>query len=116
MICSCTILNLDKEESIHVCLPVTLLTSEESGGCFAAKISMMRFASWANSCRGSTFELRSSLALLTIVAASDDIARLRRSSNSSSETSPIWGKKGEEKQSKLGADKLTVFNEKGGKP
>uniref|UniRef100_A0A0A9E451 Uncharacterized protein n=1 Tax=Arundo donax TaxID=35708 RepID=A0A0A9E451_ARUDO len=50
---------------------------------------MIRFASCANSCRGSTFELKSSLALLTIVAASDDIAKLRRSSNSSSETSPI---------------------------
>jgi len=87
-----------REESIHVCLPVTLLTSEESAGCFAAKISMIRFASWANSCRGSTFELRSSLALLTIVAASDDIARLRRSSNSSSETSPIWGIKGRKTQ------------------
>ena len=87
-----------REESIHVCLPVTLLTSEESDGCFAAKISMIRFASWANSCSGSTFELRSSLALLTIVAASEDIARLRRSSNSSSETSPIWGIKGRKTQ------------------
>lgn len=87
--CSYIILKVRRPQSILVCFPITLLVSVESDGCFPAKMSMIRFASWANNCRGSTFELNISLALLTTVAASEDIARLRRSSNSSSETSPI---------------------------
>jgi len=52
-------------------------------------MSIMTLASCEISCIGSILDLISSLALITVFEVSEDMARSSRSSNSSSETTPI---------------------------
>lgn len=67
--------------------------SEPSSSHFPDRMSIIRFANCDISCKGSILVLTSSRALITVFEVSDDKARSSKSSNSSSEMTPVCRKR-----------------------